>query len=83
MVPTTPEPKIILMALTLNFLIRNKQIIKIPISMYFRLSKEKSKTPLRKIAKVKMDKPAPEIKDTTAGLKQPNTVCTPEKLRYL
>lgn len=36
-----------------------------------------------KTPKNKIDKPAEAINATTAGLNADNTVCTPEKLRYL
>ncbi len=36
-----------------------------------------------KIASVKIDNPADEIRATTAGLKLAKMVWTPEKLRYL
>lgn len=81
--PTTPEPKIILIAPNLYFLSKNRQTANRPISIGFRLEREKSSVPFRKMARVRIDKPAQEIKDTTAGRRQLKTVCTPEKLRYL
>lgn len=83
MVPSTPEPKMILIAPSLNFRSKNRQTANNPISTHFRLETEKFTLPSRKTANVRMESPAQEIRDTTAGRRQESTVRTPEKLRYL
>ena len=82
-VPTTPVPKIIFIALTFHF--RNikraapNKINSIALKLVnWILYLSELKIPNNKIVK-----PAFAIKATTAGLKADRTVWTPEKLRYL
>lgn len=73
----------ILIAPGLNFRRRNRQIIKRPVSIGLIFSGEKSTSSFLKMARVKMDNPAQEIRDTTAGRRQESRVWIPEKERNL
>ena len=82
-VPITPLPKIIEIALALNFRSINSATIKITSSITLIFSSEAEKISLSNNPSISIDAPADPISATTAGLKAESTVCTPPTVRYL
>ena len=77
-----PEPKIIVIAPSLNLRNKNKPTMNRIASIGLK-SASVIFISLANNARVRIDKPAQLIKATTAGRREDNTVFTPEKLRYL
>lgn len=83
MVPTTPVPNIIEIALALYFLNMINAPTKRMHSTGLKLESTISLPSALNKPNNKIDNPADAISATTAGLRDAKIFCTPEKLRYL